>query len=254
MGHNGGPSKYQTVADELRRQIVTGILKPGDQIPSETELMKQFGVGKNTVRAAMVVLRSNQLVRTEPREGTFVADPSEAPMPWRATRAYSSELRAAYPMLSVFDQELAELGRVGSETLTVEELASAPAEVAELLGIGDGEAVVLRHRVQEPPAIVDSWCILSDVEGTEVVSKERITRGLTQALKELGLESVRRIDKVTAGPCTQPEADALRIPAGSTVLRIVATELAKDGRPVEVRVRTLPADRHVLVYEVDKTV
>lgn len=40
------------VADQLRSLIANGQLKPGDRLPSEVELMKQFQVGRNSIREA----------------------------------------------------------------------------------------------------------------------------------------------------------------------------------------------------------
>ena len=43
-------SAYQVVSRELRRMIVSGELKAGAQLPTETELAEQFGVNRSTVR------------------------------------------------------------------------------------------------------------------------------------------------------------------------------------------------------------
>ena len=40
------------VADQLRSLIANGQLKPGDRLPSEVELMKQFQVGRSSIREA----------------------------------------------------------------------------------------------------------------------------------------------------------------------------------------------------------
>ena len=40
------------VADQLMSLIADGQLKPGDRLPSEVELMKQFQVGRNSIREA----------------------------------------------------------------------------------------------------------------------------------------------------------------------------------------------------------
>ncbi len=68
---------YAVLADELRRRIVEGDLGPGDRLPAEVELTEAFGVGRSTVREALRVLASEDLVRTTRgvTGGTFVAAP-----------------------------------------------------------------------------------------------------------------------------------------------------------------------------------
>ena len=47
------------IADELRRQIGVGKLRPGDLLPSENELMTRYGVARGTVRQALAALRAD---------------------------------------------------------------------------------------------------------------------------------------------------------------------------------------------------
>ena len=49
---------YQVVSEELQKLIVGGLLKPGEQLPSETELASQFGVNRSTVREGIRQLES----------------------------------------------------------------------------------------------------------------------------------------------------------------------------------------------------
>ncbi len=55
-------SLYQQVAAEVRRAIYTGELAPGDQIPTETDLMEAHGVSRNTVRLALGELENEGLI------------------------------------------------------------------------------------------------------------------------------------------------------------------------------------------------
>ena len=62
----------KTVADDLLARITRGEYRPGDQLPSEQQLMAQYGVGRNTVREAMQSLRTLGLVDIRPRLGARV--------------------------------------------------------------------------------------------------------------------------------------------------------------------------------------
>jgi len=55
---------YEQVADQLRQLIVTGALAPGERLPNETLLAREFGVSRATVREALRVLAAQNLLRT----------------------------------------------------------------------------------------------------------------------------------------------------------------------------------------------
>jgi len=59
------PKMAELVAHSLRRQIVQGELSEGDPLPSETELMRQFGVSRPTLREALRVLESENLINVK---------------------------------------------------------------------------------------------------------------------------------------------------------------------------------------------
>jgi DNA-binding FadR family transcriptional regulator len=65
------------VAAQLRRQVVTGALKEGDMLPSESVLMERFGVSRPTLREAFRILESEQIisVRRGARGGARVLVP-----------------------------------------------------------------------------------------------------------------------------------------------------------------------------------
>jgi GntR family transcriptional regulator, transcriptional repressor for pyruvate dehydrogenase complex len=69
---------YQTLADDLRARILSGELKPGDRLPVEPELSAEFGVSRSTVREALRVLSSQNLVATTRgvSGGSFVVTPA----------------------------------------------------------------------------------------------------------------------------------------------------------------------------------
>ncbi len=66
------------VAERLRSQIASGEMAPGDTLPSETELMKQMGVSRPTLREAMRVLESEGLLQLGrgARSGAAILAPS----------------------------------------------------------------------------------------------------------------------------------------------------------------------------------
>jgi GntR family transcriptional repressor for pyruvate dehydrogenase complex len=68
---------YRQVAEQLRALVVGGDLGPGARLPNETELSTMFGVSRSTVREALRVLSSQNLIVTSRGVGggTYVARP-----------------------------------------------------------------------------------------------------------------------------------------------------------------------------------
>lgn len=71
------PPAYQLLADDLRTQITSGRLRPGDRLPTEPELCSRSGVSRSTVREALRMLASQNLIITTRGVfgGSFVAEP-----------------------------------------------------------------------------------------------------------------------------------------------------------------------------------
>lgn len=69
-------SKYKQVVQYIRDLIESDVLCPGDQLPTEAELMEQFHVSSITVRKAMEVLTQEGLIYRVKGKGTYVTDPN----------------------------------------------------------------------------------------------------------------------------------------------------------------------------------
>ncbi|WP_157245314.1 FadR/GntR family transcriptional regulator [Nonomuraea typhae] len=71
------PPAYQTLAAELRELIVAGRFRPGDRLPVEPELSAAYGVSRSTVREALRLLASQNLIATVRgvAGGSFVVTP-----------------------------------------------------------------------------------------------------------------------------------------------------------------------------------
>lgn len=70
---------YQKIKEDILHQIKTNLLSPGDRLPTEHQLMKQYQVSRITVSRALSELKSEGVVDRFPNKGSFVAQPQEAP-------------------------------------------------------------------------------------------------------------------------------------------------------------------------------
>ena len=64
----------QQVMDEVKNMIASGQLKPGDRIPTETELSQMFGIGRSTVREAIKIFQYLGILKSSTRKGTIICD------------------------------------------------------------------------------------------------------------------------------------------------------------------------------------
>ncbi|HWD82271.1 MAG TPA: GntR family transcriptional regulator, partial [Kribbella sp.] len=64
--------KHEQVARVLAREIKSGVVRRGSQLPGEVELAKRFSVSRNTVRAALAVLAEDELIATRTGKGSYV--------------------------------------------------------------------------------------------------------------------------------------------------------------------------------------
>ena len=63
---------YSQLANILSHSMATGILRPGDQLPSEAQLCERYDVSPMTVRRAINLLVDQGFVVAEQGRGTFV--------------------------------------------------------------------------------------------------------------------------------------------------------------------------------------
>jgi GntR family transcriptional regulator len=79
---------YFLIESFLKNKILSGHLEPGQKLPTEQELMAQYGVSRITIRSALSHLESEGLVVKRPAKGTFVAEN----IPVRKQLIYSGNL------------------------------------------------------------------------------------------------------------------------------------------------------------------
>ena len=73
-------SAVQYLLDAFNQELLSGSLRPGDQIPTEVELSEQFGVARNTVREAIKILVAMGVLEIRRPIGTFVCSGFTEPM------------------------------------------------------------------------------------------------------------------------------------------------------------------------------
>ena len=70
----GNTPKYQELTEQLRLQIVSGEIAPGQKLPSENTLSAQYQVSRQTVRKALAILQNEGYIYAEHGRGTFCSE------------------------------------------------------------------------------------------------------------------------------------------------------------------------------------
>jgi len=82
----------QAVVDRLSGRIRRGEFKPGDKLPTESQITQAFGVSRTVVREAMSRLQAAELVETRHGIGTFVREGAGS-APFRIDQVATAKLR-----------------------------------------------------------------------------------------------------------------------------------------------------------------
>ncbi|MEV8044812.1 UTRA domain-containing protein [Streptomyces griseoluteus] len=154
----------------------------------------------------------------------------------------------------VWAAEAAAKGGRGSQRIVHAGEVGASEEVAGLLGVEVGQAVVVRRRVIELDGaaceLTDSYYPVAIARGTRLAERRKIPGGAVALLAELGYRGVRVWEDVAAGMPSPEERDVLRLGAGEPVLRVSRVTLDEGGRAVQADLIVMPGHRQRLRYEV----
>lgn len=249
------PSRQQPsdrIATELRRQINSGELGPGDKLPSERELAERYSAARNTARYAIRLLAEEGLVMAEHGRGVFVR--TRPALIRLGNDRYSPKYRATG--LSPYLLECARVGKAGRfEVLSVERI-NPPGDVSARLNLASDEPSVLRRENifwadADPMQRVTTWIPWAIAEGTGLLLDEiPHPYGIHGVLEEKGHAMSRMQEEVAARMPTPDERGHLSLPTGIPVLDVLHTSIDQNGAPYELTCFVLRSDLSGLRYDV----
>ena len=73
MAENG-KAKYYALMEEMKTDILSGKIRPGEKLPSENQLSVRYGLSRHTVRKALGILAGDGYIESFQGKGTFCAD------------------------------------------------------------------------------------------------------------------------------------------------------------------------------------
>jgi GntR family transcriptional regulator len=240
---------FRQIADHLRAAIEKGRLQPGEQIPSEAQLMQHYAVARMTIRSALRLLTDEGLVTAEHGRGVYVRarPPVRRLASDRFAQRHRKEGKAAF---SVEAEQIGATPQV--DMLTVTE-GTPPGDIAELLRLREGTEVVIRSRRYlldgKPVETAVSYIPGDLARGSPISDPNPGPGGIYARLEEQGHTLERFTEEVSARMPTPEERRLLALPPGVPVFRLVRTAYDIDSRAVEVCDTIMSADAYVLAYD-----
>ncbi len=212
---------HAVIRAHLLEQIEQGQLRPGDQIPTEPELISTFDVSRTTVRRALRDLETMGLILRQPGRGSFVREP---------------QLEPRLDRLTGFVEDMAALGLTATaRVVTIERIPASPV-VADRLRLQPRDTVVHIERVRlangQPISFDDSY--FREDLGTRVSAENLENEPFYSILEEkYGLPLSQAEYVLAAALADARTADFLMLGEGAPVLVIERTSYTKDDpRPV----------------------
>jgi GntR family transcriptional regulator len=263
--------KYQYISDDLRERLATGNLPLQPEgpdgpfkLPGEKELAEEYLASRSTIRLALRTLVNQGLLETRHGIGTYVLErpaPVAVPLDQEEDWQADEHAEAAFkPDLDADDLRRAPRSSgVGSQPGSAQTTARFQAEtvyadpdVAAMLGISEGDLVILRRSRQtidgQPWCLVVSYYPMDIARGTELETARRLSTSSSRVLAGLSHEVVRYTDSISARMPDPIETGFFRSAAIVPVL-IVSRTAHDRQRPVRLTRYIFSADKVRLVDE-----
>jgi GntR family transcriptional regulator len=223
--------KHERVATVLAREIRSGVIRRGAQLPGEVELAKRFSVSRNTVRAALAVLADDGLITTRTGKGSFVlfdGRPLDGRLGWtHALSEQGVETRMRTLRIERADDP-ALAGRLGLDSPEV-------VVIERVRQLTDGTAISLeRSRI---PALDALW---------DLPENGLRNGSISVTLNRAGLYLDHCEQRLRGRPLTPVEAELLGRPDGTWFLHTTRTSWTADDRFAEYADELLDPEHYEL--------
>ncbi|MBT2478393.1 GntR family transcriptional regulator [Streptomyces sp. ISL-94] len=254
VGGDRAVPRYLQIAEDIVQQVRAGVLKPGDQVPSEAEMVDRYGVSGGTVRKAMLEIRASGLVETRHGKGSFVK--ARPPVRHRSSDRFRRSLRQGGKAAYLAESE--QSGAAAKVNVTYIGPVEAPDGIAQRLGVDLGTQVLARRRLYfrngSPVEAATSylpWDVVRDVP--ELFAENPGGGGIYARLEEHGHVFAEFVETLQARPASKAEASELALSPGSTVVHLLRNAITDTGRVVEVCDTLMAADQFVFEFRIPAT-
>lgn len=233
-GTGGGPL-YLRLRRSIEDAVKSGVINPGDALPSERDIAATADVSRVTVRKAVQHLVADGILVQRHGSGTFVA-----PGVQRVEQSLSS--------LTSFTEDMARRGMALRSEWLDRGLYPASPEETVILGLSGHEQVarIARLRIaDDTPLAIERAALSSSI----LPDPDAVRSSLYAKLDETGHRPVRAIQRIAAVNLGASDAGLLDVTPGSSALKIERTSYLPSGRIVEFTRSVYRGDAYDFVAE-----
>lgn len=213
---------YARIRDRLVERLVSGKWRSGMLIPSEMELARQLGVSQGTVRKALDVMTSENLLVRRQGRGTYVAVPAEGPQQFQFFRLRPDDGERVLPESQVVDRRT----------------AMATRREAEMLAVDAGSRLWIIERVRflgDKPLLVET-IVLPAARFPEFDALEELPNNVYGLYAERwGVTIAAASEKLKAVAAEKNDASLLGCDLGDPLIQIERIGFDLEKNPTELR-------------------
>ncbi len=228
---------YVQVAETLKGRIETMHYKPGELIPSERELEKEFGVSNITIRKALdLLVRDGYIVRKR-GIGTRVIHREEERIPLKITGNFYDWVNSA----------IKQKQRLDVDVLGMEEIA-CPSRIARILGYSSGQKIWRLRRIRKLSGEPLSYYInYVSVEWGKIIEKGDFkNRTFLEIFQKKTGNVIKRIEqRVEATTADMDTSAILDVEFGAPLFFVENIYSVAPKTPIEVTHIYFRGDRYI---------
>ena len=217
---------YRQIKSLILQGLESGEWRPGEAIPSETELALRFSVSQGTVRKAIDEMAAENLLVRKQGKGTYVASHND------------SDQRAKFRFLRL----IPESGLLSTPQSVPLECwrAKAGQEASRILGIKLGAPITIVRRLlkfAEKPVVIDEIYLPGEVFVGLNLEMLQEYQGSFYGLLEsqFGIRMIRADERLRAVAADRANAALLVVAEGTPLLSVERVSYTYGDRPVEWR-------------------
>ncbi len=226
---------YLQLRKSIEEAVETGLIGPGDALPSERDIALKADISRVTVRKAVQDLVRGGILVQRHGSGTFVAP--------RVERVEQSLSR-----LTSFTEDMARRGMtVRSTWLDRGVFAPSPEEMM-VLGLSSKELVARISRLRiadDTPLAIERASLSASI----LPDPAAVTTSLYAVLEKTGNRPVRAVQRISAANLNAADAALLDVPAGAAGLQIERISYLASGKVVEFTRSLYRGDAYDFVAE-----
>ena len=220
---------YQQMANEIKAQIASGELRQNEQLMTEMELSREFGVSRITVRKALELLVEEDILSKRQGVGAFVT---------------GKKLVRSMNVMMGFTQTCEANGQKATSRLLFAGLNEArPADI-KLLGVKAGDSVISLRRLRccaTVPVMVEEVRLQRSFA---YLLGEDLTGSLHKMLAENGIKVVKGVKTISISCATKEESSLLGMGEGTALLLQRDISYDENGQAVYRSKSVINADRY----------